>query len=117
MGAVVAAVFFLVLGIVYGAYWLLIVRPEQQQSGAVRRRLRGTRVRVAKAEIGKSDEPLSTVGALDTALQRWSGLSAPLKQLLERSGLQMTVGVLVLLTVFVAVMTMAVTMLVSPYKT
>ena len=117
MAAVVFIVFFAVLGIVYGAYWLLIVRPEQQQSGAVRRRLRGTRVRVAKAEIGKSDEPLSTLGALDTALQRWSGLSAPLKQLLERSGLQMTVGVLVLLTVFVAVVTMSVTLLLSPYKT
>ena len=117
MGAVVFIVFFAVLGIVYGAYWLLIVRPEQQQSGAVRRRLRGTRVRVAKAEIGKSDEPLSTLGTLDAALHRWSGLSAPLKQLLERSGLQMTVGVLVLLTVFVAVATMAVTLLFSPYRT
>ena len=117
MGAVVFIVFFAVLGIVYGAYWLLIVRPEQQQSGAVRRRLRGTRVRVAKAEIGKSDEPLSTLGTLDAALHRWSGLSAPLKQLLERSGLQMTVGVLVLLTVFVAVATMAVSLLFSPYRT
>jgi tight adherence protein B len=117
MGAVVVTVFFAVLAIVFGAYWLLIVRPEQQQSGAVRRRLRGTRVRVAKADIGKSDEPLSTVGALDAALQRWAGLSDPLKQLLERSGLPMTVGVLVLLTVFVAVTTMAVSLFLSPYKT
>ena len=117
MGAVVLAVFVAVLAIVFGAYWLLVVRPEQQQSGAVRRRLRGTRVRVAKAEIGKSDEPLSTVGALDVALQRWSGLSTPLKQLLERSGLQMTVGVLVLLTVFVAVVTASVSLFLSPYKT
>ena len=117
MGAVVFSVFFAVLAIVYGAYWLLIVRPEQQQSGAVRRRLRGTRVRVAKADIGKSDEPLSTVDSLDAALQRWSGLSEPLKKLLERSGLQMTVGVLVLLTVFVGVVTMSVTLLLSPYKT
>src|SRR4029453_480935 len=115
MGAVVVAVFFAVLAIVYGAYWLLIVRPEQQESGAVRRRLRGTRVRGAKAEIGKSDEALSTVGALDAALQRWTGLSDPLKQLLERSGLPMTVGLLVLLTVFVAVVTTSVSLFLSPY--
>ena len=117
MGAVVFTVFFAVLAIVFGAYWLLIVRPEQQQSGAVRRRLRGTRVRVAKAEIGKSDEPLSTLGGLDAALQRWSSLSGPLKQLLDRSGLQMTVGVLVLLTVFVAVVTTSVSLFLSPYRT
>ena len=61
MGAVVIGVFIAVLAIIFGAYWLVILRPEQQQSGAVRRRLKGTRLRVAKADIGKSDEPLSTV--------------------------------------------------------
>ena len=68
MELIVAAVFVAVLGIVFGAYWLLIVRPEQQESGAVRRRLRGTRPRIVKAEIGKADERLSTVGALDNAI-------------------------------------------------
>ena len=117
MGAVIIGVFVAVLAIVFGAYWLLIVRPEQQQSGAVRRRLRGTRVRVAKADIGKSDEPLSTLGVLDAVLQRWTGLSAPLKGLLERSGLQISVGVLVLLSVFVGVVTAAVSLFFSPYTT
>src|SRR6185369_10831488 len=117
MGAVVIGVFIAVLAIIFGAYWLVILRPEQQQSGAVRRRLKGTRLRVAKADIGKSDEPLSTVGLLDTLLQRWTGLSAPLKKLLERSGLSMTVGVLVLLSVFVGVVTASVSLFVSPYTT
>jgi tight adherence protein B len=57
------------------------------------------------------------VGALDAALQRWTGLSDPLKQLLERSGLPMTVGLLVLLTVFVAVVTTSVSLFLSPYTT
>lgn len=115
MGVVVSAVFLAVLAIVLGAYWLLIVRPEQQRGGAVRRRLRGTGVRVSKAEIGKSAEPLSTVGLLNAALQRWTGLSAPLRALIERSGLRMSVGVLVLLSVFVASVTATVSLLLSPY--
>jgi tight adherence protein B len=115
VGVVAFAVFIAVLGIVFGAYWLLILRPEQQQSGAVRRRLRRPGVRVAKTEIGKSDEPLSAVDLLDTALRRWTGLSAPLKLLLERAGLQMSVGVLVLLSVFVGIVTTSVSLLLSPY--
>src|SRR5262245_23875713 len=117
MALVVLGTFIAVLGIVFGAYVLLVVRPEQQQSGAVRRRLRATRTRVAKADIGKSAEPLSTVGLLDTLLQRWSGLSAPLKLLIERAGLQMSVGALVLLSVFVGVVTASVWMWLSPYAT
>ena len=115
MGAVVLAVFVAVLALVFGAYWLFIVRPEQQQSGAVRRRLKGTRVRVAKADIGKADEPLSAVDLLDTLLRRWTGLSAPLNLLLERAGLQISVGVLVLLSVFVAIVTASVSLFLSPY--
>ena len=116
MGLVVIGVFVAVLGIVLGSYWLLIVRPEQEQSGAVRRRLRKGRTQIAKAEIGKAEERLSTVDLLDTALQRWSSLSAPLKQLLERAGLQMTVGVLVLLCVFCAIVAATVGVLLSRYN-
>ena len=116
MGVIAVAVFIAVLGIVFGAYWLLIVRPEQQQSGAVRRRLRRPGVRVAKTEIGKSDEPLSAVDLLDTVLRRWTGLSAPLKLRLERAGLQISVGALVLLSVFVGVVTTSVSLLFSPYR-
>jgi tight adherence protein B len=72
-------------------------------------------VRVSKAEIEKSADPLSAVGLLDTALRRWTGLSAPLKVMLERSGLQISVGVLVLLSVFLAIVTASVSLLFSPY--
>src|SRR5688572_1651908 len=115
MGLVVVAVFLAVLGMVLGAYWLLIVAPEQQQSGAVRRRLRGSRPRIAKTEIGTKDERLSSMETLDSALQRWAGLSDPLKALIVRSGLQLTVGALVLLCVFCAVVTFAVVTLLTPY--
>jgi tight adherence protein B len=116
MGIVVAGVFLLVLGIVFGAYFLLIVRPEQQESGALKRRLRGNRPRIAKTNIGKADETLSTVGVLDDALRRWSGLSAPLQLQLERSGMQLSVGALVMMTVFCAITTAVVVRLVTPYS-
>ena len=115
MELVVAAVFLAVLGIVFGAYWLLIVRPEQQESGAVRRRLRGTRPRIVKADIGKADERLSTVSALDTVLTRWTGVSTPLKLMVERSGMQVTVGALVLLCVFSGIVTFTVVRLLTRY--
>jgi tight adherence protein B len=116
MGLVVAGVFALVLGIIFGAYFLLVMRPEQQESGALKRRLRGNRPRITKTEIGKTDEPLSTVGALDTALRRWSGISEPLQVLLERSGLKLSVGALVLLCVFCGVVVAAVVRLLTPYS-
>ena len=116
MGIVVAGVFALVLGIIFGAYFLLVVRPEQQESGALKRRLRGNRPRITRTEIGKADEPLSTVGALDTVLRRWSGISAPLQQLLERSGLKLSVGALVLLCVFCGVVVAALTRFLTPYS-
>jgi len=116
MGIVVAGVFVLVLGIVFGAYFLLIVRPEQQESGALRRRLRGNRPRITKTEIGKSEEVLSSVGALDTVLRRWSGVSAPLQQLLERSGLRLSVGALVLMSIFAAITTAVVVRFLTPYS-
>ena len=116
MGIVIVGVFALVLGIIFGAYFLLVVRPEQQESGELRRRLRGSRPRITKAAIGKAEEVLSSVGALDSALRRWSGISAPLQQLLERAGLQMSVGALVLTSIFAAIATATVVSFITPYS-
>ena len=115
MNVAVAAVFVLVLLIVLGAYAMLVVRPEQQQSGAVRRRLKGSRPRISKAEIGKTAERLSAVLLLDLALRRWTGVSAPLKGLIEQSGMRLTVGSLVLLCLFSATVTAAIVKLLTPY--
>lgn len=115
MGLVVAAVFFTVLGIIFGAYWLLILGPEQRESGAVRRRLRGSRPRISKTDIGKGVERLSTVDTLDSVLRRWKGVSDPLQAVIERSGLRLTVGALVLLCVFGATVTFGVVRFLTPF--
>jgi tight adherence protein B len=119
MGIAVTAVFIAVLTIVFGAYLLLVVRPEQHESGAIRKRLRGSRPRIAKTEIheiGKSAERLSTVELLDSILRRWTALSAPLKRLIEQSGLQMSVGSLVLLCIFTGTSTAAILSLLTPLR-
>ena len=116
MGFVVVGVFVAVVAIVFGAYLLLVVRPEQQQSGAVRRRLRGARPSISKTDLGKTADRLSTLGVLDATLQHWAGVSSPLKRLIDQSGLQMTVGTLVLLCVFCGTVTFAVVRLLTPYS-
>lgn len=115
MGLVIVGVFFGVVAIIFGAYWLLIVWPEQQEGGAIRRRLRGSRPRIARADIGKADEPLSRVASLDAVLKRWTVVSSPLKQVVEQSGLPLTVGTLVLLCGFCVTVTFAVARVLSPY--
>ena len=98
MGLIVAGVFVVVLGIIFGAYWLLVVVPEQRESGAVRKRLKSGRARIAKADIGKSAEAIGGMGAVDAALERWTGIAEPLKAMVERSGLRLTPGGLVLMS-------------------
>ena len=98
MDLIVAGVFIVVLGIIFGAYWLLVVVPEQRQSGAVRKRLKSGRARIAKADIGKDAEAIGGMGAVDAALERWTGIAEPLRETVERSGLRLTPGGLVLMS-------------------
>jgi tight adherence protein B len=98
MDLIVAGVFVAVLGIVFGAYWLLVVVPENKESGAVRKRLKSGRARIVKAEIGKNAETIGGMGAVDAALERWTSVAEPLKAMVERSGLRLTPGGLVLMS-------------------
>ena len=114
MDLLVAGVFVVVLGIIFGAYWLLVVVPEQRESGAVRKRLKSGRARITKADIGKSADPLS-LDALDSALQRWKGLSDPLTAMVERSGLRLTAGALVLMSAVFALAVFVIIQVLTPY--
>jgi tight adherence protein B len=115
LSLVVVGVFIGVLAIIFGAYLLLIVRPEDQASGAVRRRLKGSRPKIAKADIEKIDEPMSTFGPLDVLLRRFTRLSEPLERVITHSGLSLTAGKLVLLCGFCATVTAAVVHVMTPF--
>lgn len=97
MGLVVFT-FVAIVGIVYGTYWMVVVRPEQREQAALRKRLRGSKTVTAAAvgELERPEQRLSHVKRLDAVLSRAAGLSGPLDRLITQSGVKTSVGVLVL---------------------
>jgi tight adherence protein B len=83
---------------IYGAYWLFVVRPEDAAVGVVRRRLKADRLRTAvqRTRLLKEIRSLSALGPLDALLKRAQSRSEGLAKLIEQSGVNMTVGTLVL---------------------
>jgi tight adherence protein B len=109
-----AAVFVIVLVATYGAYWTFVVRPERGEQQAVLKRLkRGPRSRT-EARLAKARERLSSVPMVEALLRRAS-LTNPLRGLIHRSGVQVTVGLIVMTSVFAGVVTMALVSWVSNY--
>jgi len=100
---VAALVFVVVLTGVFGAYWAFVLRLEEQDERAVRRRLKKTRAANALSiTVAKIPDALSALGPLDVLLSRWQKFIEPLQRLRERSGLKVTVGAIVLACVFLA---------------
>jgi tight adherence protein B len=107
---IAVGVFVVVLVVIYGAYWALVLRPETQGERAVVSRLgvgRERRSGKAAASLLKARESLSSLPALETALQRWSGATGPLRALVARSGLRTTIGTVMLASLFIALLTSA----------
>src|SRR5215208_3261523 len=98
-------VFAAVLLLVYGAYWMFVLQPEQQDERAVLGRLKTGRARPAAMHLLKARQNLSAVGGLDTLLTQWSAMSLPLQNLITRSGVKITVGALAASCVFAGVFT------------
>jgi tight adherence protein B len=90
--------FAICLVIVFGAYYIFVVRPERQAIGAVRRRLKPTlkRKTVSGSGLAKEVAALSRVGALDAALRRSEARLKPVELLLEQSGARINLGTLLL---------------------
>jgi len=91
----VLAVFAGVMAIVYGLYWLLVVREEEK----FLQRLRPTDSSPERRTRGflKTEERLSSVAPLHAALEK-SKLIAPLKLMLESSGVKLNLGSFLLLS-------------------
>jgi tight adherence protein B len=101
---IVALTFILVLGIVLGAYFALVVRPESFERSKLLSRLGPKRAGVAKAVVlERKAERLSDVRAVQAMLSRAKGVSGPLDRLVTQSGLNITVGTLIMASVLLAV--------------
>jgi tight adherence protein B len=98
-----AITFALCLGIVLGAYWAFVVRPEDQTFRRLRKRLRPETIEAPGREgLTKRPPPLSALKSFDALLARSGRLMDPLRRILEESGLSLTLGIVVLGSVFAA---------------
>jgi tight adherence protein B len=95
---IAAATFALILAIVLGTYWVLIVRVENLASVRLRNQIEG-RTKTKKAGVDgllRQAERMSAVRGLDWLLVRSNRLLGPVQGAITQSGLQVTVGTIVL---------------------
>lgn len=103
----VVVTFVMVLGIIAAVYYFLVLKPEDEEQRKLRRRLR-TGSPAARASAGgetgllKTAAPLSRIPVVDTLLGAFGVVSRPLQGLIDRSGLNLTVGTVVLLCLVTA---------------
>ena len=92
-----AVVFVVVLGVVLGAYLWLVEWPERRVRSTLRQRMQPEKRRqAARAALLRDPERLSAVPLVNSLLARQDALVAPLRRLVEQSGLKITVGTIVL---------------------
>jgi tight adherence protein B len=100
----VVATFGLCLVIVLGAYSTFVIIPENRSAKLLRKRLRAEIAPDGASADGltRRAAPLSALKGLDTLLGRSGRIVDPLRRTVEQSGLQITIGLIVLATIFVA---------------
>ena len=101
---IAVACFVGILALFFGIYWLLVLRAEGDAEAVLARRLKpSVKARVAeRISLLNRIAPLSTVPAIEGLLSRSAGIVRPLEKMLERSGLSITVGQVVLACGFLA---------------
>ncbi len=104
MNFAVTAVFALSFGMVFGGYLFFIVRPEAREERALRKRLQIPQSSV-RAALTKTKDRLSTVAMLDKTLARSRSLVEPLRTLIVRSGVRVTIGSVLLGCIFLGLVT------------
>ena len=95
----VLGTFALVTAIIGATYFLLVLKPEQDEQSALRRRMKGS-VIAKGASLGgllKEDTPLSTIPIVQAILGTTDAVTGPAQRLINRSGLSLSVGALLLM--------------------
>jgi tight adherence protein B len=91
------ATFVIAVVIVFGTYWLAVLRPEQAERSATIGRLKGERTTSSAQGVVLSPYRLSNIPFLDRLLSHRRDLSGPLERLVTESGVKITVGGFVLM--------------------
>jgi tight adherence protein B len=93
--------FVMVLGIIGAVYYFLIVKPEDDEQRSLRRRLKigtaGSRGAGGEAGLLKTEAPFSQIPLVNELLGTTGAISRPLQRLINSSGLNITVGTLILM--------------------
>lgn len=92
-------VFCVVMLLVYGAYWAFVLRGESVEQKALRKRLKAAGLKAARKGPGfvQETQKASQVPVIEAALTRAEGLTGRLQLLIAHSGLNLTVGRLLLM--------------------
>jgi tight adherence protein B len=101
------ATFILILTIILGAYWAFVVRPDNSQEAALRKRLQPDPVTSAipkKLRLLKPVEKLSHVGGIDKVLGQMGRVTGPLQRDIMQAGLNVTVGTILLSAAMLSVL-------------
>jgi tight adherence protein B len=102
------ATFAVVLGLILGVYWAVWLRPEQDDKRALRKRLKVSRPgTVRQQDLLRPVETLSRIRALDRALGHSTVLVEPIRRDIAISGMNITVGGVVLACIFAGTATFA----------
>ena len=105
MSFAAGGIFVLVLGLILGGYWLFILRPEDVEERALRKRLKGERRSALAPAVAKQRDQLSAVALLDGILARSESIVEPVQDLVNRSGVRVTTGTVLLACVFLGLVT------------
>jgi len=94
----VAITFVLILALVLGAYWTFVLRLDESDDAALRKRLRPERTTTsAKSQkLLRPMEQLSRVGQLNAVLGQMGRVAEPLQRNITQAGLSFTVATLLL---------------------
>ena len=95
---IVLATFGAMFGLIVGAYWLFVLRVDQAEGAALRKRLKADRTPAVQRDfkILKPTEKLSGVVTLNNLLTQMGRVTDPLQRNLQQAGMKITVATLLL---------------------
>jgi tight adherence protein B len=91
-------VFAVVAASICIAYWVFVLEPEKRQRLRLRRRLKQEDPTQANVRLLKNPDTLSTIEPFDALLKRFIGIVGPLKRMVDDSGVAVSVGSFLLLS-------------------
>lgn len=91
--------FGLVFGIIFALYYMVIMKPEQEEQSSLRRRLKTNigAVRGAVMGLRRQESQMSAIPSVDHLLRGLGSVSRPIQRRIDSSGLELSVATLILL--------------------